>query len=283
VAGSFSYSPSAGTVLSVGPHTLTATFNPTDTTDYTTSTATVILTVIPATPALTVTSNANPVFLSNPVTFTASISAYGTLPTGTIAFYDGTTQIGSSAVAAGVATFTTSALAAGPHSITAVYSGDSSYGPAKGGPLSELAEDFTIAPAGGGAVTVSAGGLASFPLVVTPVGGPTMPSAINLSVTGLSLASTGSFSPASVAAGSGTTTVMLQVQLLILLPFAGRLRKAARQWRRLAVLALLGAALAVGFTGCGGPGKINSELYSLTVTATSGSLSHSTTLSLTVQ
>jgi hypothetical protein len=257
-----------------------------------------------------VTSNANPVFLSNPVTFTASISAYGTLPTGTIAFYDGTTQIGSSAVAAGVATFTTSALAAGPHSITAVYSGDSSYGPAKGGPLSELAEDFTIAPAGGGAVTVSAGGLASFPLVVTPVGGPTMPSAINLSVTGLSLASTGSFSPASVAAGSGTTTVMLQVQLpgkaaleipprpfarplgggalplalsLILLPFAGRLRKAARQWRRLAVLALLGAALAVGFTGCGGPGKINSELYSLTVTATSGSLSHSTTLSLTVQ
>ena len=49
--GSFSYSPSAGTVLGIGQHTLTATFTPTDTTDYTTWTATVTLTVVPATPA----------------------------------------------------------------------------------------------------------------------------------------------------------------------------------------------------------------------------------------
>ena len=34
VPGTFVYSPAAGTVLSVGPHTLTATFTPTDTTDY---------------------------------------------------------------------------------------------------------------------------------------------------------------------------------------------------------------------------------------------------------
>ena len=50
VAGSFTYSPAAGTVLTVGQQTLTATFTPTDTTDYTTATATVTLNVIPVTP-----------------------------------------------------------------------------------------------------------------------------------------------------------------------------------------------------------------------------------------
>jgi len=65
VAGSFTYSPVAGTVLSTGQHTLTATFSPTDTTDYTTSTATVTLTVIPATPVVNLTPSANPIFLTS--------------------------------------------------------------------------------------------------------------------------------------------------------------------------------------------------------------------------
>jgi hypothetical protein len=47
VAGAFSYSPAAGTVLTAGNHTITATFTPTDTTDYATATATVTLTVNP--------------------------------------------------------------------------------------------------------------------------------------------------------------------------------------------------------------------------------------------
>jgi hypothetical protein len=45
VAGTFTYSPAAGTVLAVGNHTLTATFTPTNSTDYTTGTASVTLTV----------------------------------------------------------------------------------------------------------------------------------------------------------------------------------------------------------------------------------------------
>jgi hypothetical protein len=52
VAGSFTYSPSLGTVLGAGSQALKATFSPTDTTDYTTSTATVTLTVNQATPAI---------------------------------------------------------------------------------------------------------------------------------------------------------------------------------------------------------------------------------------
>ena len=45
VTGSFSYSPTAGTVLHPGTQTLSTTFTPSDTTDYTTATATVPLTV----------------------------------------------------------------------------------------------------------------------------------------------------------------------------------------------------------------------------------------------
>jgi N-acetylneuraminic acid mutarotase len=53
VAGSFTYSPAAGTVLGAGTQTLTATFTPTNTTDYTTATDSVTLTVNKATPAIT--------------------------------------------------------------------------------------------------------------------------------------------------------------------------------------------------------------------------------------
>jgi FG-GAP-like repeat/Bacterial Ig-like domain (group 3)/Abnormal spindle-like microcephaly-assoc'd, ASPM-SPD-2-Hydin/FG-GAP repeat len=56
--GSFAYSPSAGTVLSVGSHTLTVTFTPTDTTNYTTATASVTLMVNAATPTISWTTPA---------------------------------------------------------------------------------------------------------------------------------------------------------------------------------------------------------------------------------
>jgi len=52
VAGKFTYSPAAGTVLTAGSHTLSVTFVPTNATDYTTGTATVGLTVNKATPAI---------------------------------------------------------------------------------------------------------------------------------------------------------------------------------------------------------------------------------------
>jgi O-glycosyl hydrolase len=53
VAGTFSYSPAAGTVLSAGStQKLSVTFTPTDTTDYTSATASVLLTVNQAAPTL---------------------------------------------------------------------------------------------------------------------------------------------------------------------------------------------------------------------------------------
>ena len=52
VAGTFVYTPAAGTVLTAGSQTLSVTFTPTDSTDYTRH-GTVTLTVNKATPAIT--------------------------------------------------------------------------------------------------------------------------------------------------------------------------------------------------------------------------------------
>ena len=46
VPGTFSYTPAAGTILGAGSHTLSVTFTPSDTIDYTTATATTTITVM---------------------------------------------------------------------------------------------------------------------------------------------------------------------------------------------------------------------------------------------
>jgi hypothetical protein len=71
------------------------------------------------------TTSAAAVAAGDSVTLTATVNA--ATATGNVNFLDGTTSLGTSAAAAGVATLTTTALAAGSHSITAVYAGDSAF------------------------------------------------------------------------------------------------------------------------------------------------------------
>jgi len=73
-------------------------------------------------------SDVNPSAFGQAVTFTATVSALGGTPTGTVTFMDGATSLGTEPLSSGTATLTTSALAAGSHSITAVYGGDSTFG-----------------------------------------------------------------------------------------------------------------------------------------------------------
>lgn len=113
VAGTFSYSPAAGIALGTGPHTLTVTFTPTDTADYTTATASVTLMVNPATPAITW---ATPIAIM-----------YGTALSAT--------QLNASSTVAGTFGYTPSAgtvLGAGSHTLTATFTPTDStdYGPA---------------------------------------------------------------------------------------------------------------------------------------------------------
>jgi sugar lactone lactonase YvrE len=310
VAGSFVYSPPAGTVLSAGQQTLKVTFTPTDTTDYTTSTASVTLTVSPATPTLSaVGSSLNPSMVLNSVILSAGVTSAAGTPSGSIAFFDGTTQLGSGTLSAGTATYTTSALAAGSHTITAVYSGDLNFASVTSAALTQIVESYTIGTPSGGtsSATVSPGGQATYTLAVTP---PSLGPALTFSVSGLPTGATGTFSPSTLPAGSGPTNVTLTVSVpntaavrstespfsrgalpmlaLILLPFAARLRRAPQQWLRIVILGIAGAAMAAGVSACGGGGSSSSpapasSTYTLTVTATSGSLIQSTNLTLTVQ
>ena len=91
------------------------------------------LTVTGLTPSTTaVVTSGTPSVLGNSVTFTATVSG-ATTPTGSVAFYDGTTYLGTGVLdGAGVATYATSALTAGTHTITAKYLGDSNYAISQG-------------------------------------------------------------------------------------------------------------------------------------------------------
>lgn len=67
-----------------------------------------------------------------PVTFTATITpseSTSIVPTGTVAFYDGTTLIASESLSGSTASTTISTLTVGNHTITAHYSGDSHFAP----------------------------------------------------------------------------------------------------------------------------------------------------------
>lgn len=303
VPGSFVYSPAAGTVLTTGQQTLGVTFTPTDALDYTSATASVKLTVLPATPLVTVSANANPVFLTSAVSFTASFPALPIMPTGTIAFMDGGSQIGTATIAGGTATFTTATLTTGTHSITAIYSGDANYNGATSPAMAENIQDFTLTVSGPSGANVPGGGTATYTLLITPVGGPTLPEGISLNASGLPLAATATFNPATVTANSAATSVTLEVKMpgsaaltpprglfgnrgipvalgLVLLPFAGRLRKRSRRWCVLVLLAVSAALVAAGASGCGG---LRPQSFTMSVTAASGGLSHSTAVQITVQ
>ncbi|MGD0346861.1 MAG: Ig-like domain repeat protein [Terracidiphilus sp.] len=305
VAGAFTYAPAAGTILGTGPQTLNVTLAPTDTTDYTTAKASVTLTVVPGTPTITVTVSPNPIFADAPVTITASLPSYASAETGTMTFYSGTTVLGTATLSGGSASITVTSLPAGTQSITVTYSGDANYEGATSSAVSETVQDFTLTFTGGnGSATSSAGGQAVYSLMVTPTNGTLLPAAVTLSASNLPLGMTASFSPASVASGSAATVVTMTITLpgkaanerpqspfgggalpvalgLILLPVAGRLRKGRARLARLAVLLAIVVSLAVGFTSCGT--KTAPQNFTFSVTANSGSLSHSLTPQLTVE
>lgn len=89
--------------------------------------------------SITLTSSQNPSSLGQAVTFTATVtSPVAGVPSGTVTFSDGGTPLVGSPVplsASGVATLTPPVLSGGPHSITASYSGDSTFNPATSGSL----------------------------------------------------------------------------------------------------------------------------------------------------
>ena len=161
--------------------------------------------------------------------------------------------------------------------------------------------------------TMQAGGTTGITLTISPANGTVIfPNAITFSASGLPAGATAFFFPSSIPAGSGTTAVTLTIQLpqatantqpasgivgrlaplslaLLLLPFAGRLRHSGKRNLRLASVLLFSIAAWAAMAGLSGCASLSGyigqspQAYTVTVTGTSGTLSHSTTVILTVE
>ncbi len=251
------------------------------------------------------------------LTLTASVVQNNTLPvpTGNITFNDGTTALGTVPLGAtGTATLTTSALANGIHSITAAYGGDANYAASTSAVVSisvgppDYAVNIPTA-----AATVNAGALANFSIEVAPQHG--FSAAVTFACSGLPAGASCTFNPASVtptgSAATSTLTItttartvaaavppagglspaLLSSALLGLgfVVFAGPGKK--RRWQ-MASLMLVALVLAGGTVACGGGGNppppppvtgTPAGTFAITVSATSGSTTHTSTISLTVR
>jgi hypothetical protein len=323
VAGGCTYSPVAGTVLAAGRQTLTANCTPTLTSDYSTpQKVSVSLTVNPET-TTTILSTPTPIsVLCNTVTLTATVSATYGVPTGSVSFYDGSTLLGSAGVNTyGVATYYASSLTTGAHSITATYSGDTNdSASATSGTLSETVVDFTITSSGSTTQVVMPGAAGTYTYNLTLTSGATLPVAATVTLSGLPSGATATLTgagwtqlsndswqlPANIPVGTVTLSItapsttasnrkdsgfgrgMAPIALgLLLLPFAGRLRRTGKRLGNRGVLQLFLAAgllTSLGISGCGGSFFAQSQQsYNVTITVAAGSLTHTSNVTLTVE
>ncbi len=145
--------------LSPGPHTIVATYSGDGAFDA--SSAEHTHTVIDNRTATTTTleSTPNPSTVNEQVTFTARVNTAAGSPSGSVAFSEGGTTLGTSTLNNGVATFLTNSLSVGDHAIVAKYSGDATYAPSN-----SIAINQTVKAGGGGG-----GGSEIFlPIVLAP-------------------------------------------------------------------------------------------------------------------
>ena len=89
--------------------------------------ATLVHTVNPLTPAVTLVTDPNPSALGQLVAMSATIGSCNA--TGTVTFREGTATLGTAQVANGTALFSTTGLSFGTHTITARYNGDANNNP----------------------------------------------------------------------------------------------------------------------------------------------------------
>jgi hypothetical protein len=283
--------------------------------------------VNPALSAIAMASNTGTVLAQNAVMLTATVSSPAGVPTGTVSFLDGTSPLGLGTLSNGVATLTTSSLAVGTHSITAVYSGETNFAAASSPALTQYVMDISLGTTSGdSSQTITAGGSAAYPLAIAPNSGTSFPVAVTLTVSGLPSTATASITPSAWALSSNnpwtwtlpantplTGNSQLTIQIpqtlaqkgaagsnlalrlaplslaLLLLPFAGGMRRAGKRLRRAAfalLLAIAGMAAMAGLSGCGSPSIFftqQPETYPVTVTVNAGTLTHSVPLTLVVE
>jgi Big-like domain-containing protein len=246
------------------------------------------------------------------ITLTATVApAVSGTPTGTVTFFDNGTHLGSPVELTGsAAQLVVPGLLSGQHSITAVYGGDPNFSAstsAVAATVTVSTPDFTLNGLSVQSQNVIPGGVASYGFALAPLAG-VYPAVVTFSVSGLPPGATASFSPASLSVNAGAQTVTLTVRTtattawtiapsigsrlattslaLLLVPLFGasRMRRRGRKpgpWLCLLLLAGMATTL---LSGCGGGGFAQSpKSYPLTITATSGALQHTTSITLNEQ
>jgi hypothetical protein len=133
--------------LSVGTHSITAAYG--GGSNFRASTSPELSQVVQGNTSTALSSAANPSTESQSVTFTAAVSSGGGIvPTGTVKFMDGTTELGSSALnGSAIATFSFGKLSVGTHSITAIYGGDTNSDPSTSPVLSQVVQKASTSAA----------------------------------------------------------------------------------------------------------------------------------------
>jgi len=183
------------TFPAAGSYPITATYSGDATFSGCTGTATA--TVNPASTSTTVTSSPNPSATGQQVTFTATVGTpvLEVPASGTVTFFDGTTQLAAVKELDGTASFATSLLAAGSHQITAVYDGNSNYLTSTSVPLTQtvVTPDTDLAISTPGNMTVDATGPSGAPVsytlpTVTDPDDATVPAAVCSPVPGTTFA-----------------------------------------------------------------------------------------------
>jgi hypothetical protein len=240
-----------------------------------------------------------------------------------VTFYDGATALGSAPLSTngaivtlsttGNSSYTTTSLTGGTHTITAVYSGDSSFTTSTSAPLTNVVADFTNKATGTTSYSIFPGDKATYTFVLTPIGSSTFLTSTTLDIDGLPKGTTYSFSPDVIPAGAGPTTVTLTITTsntlsaqnhapttpgsnhpglpiaLSMLGLAGigAIRRHRKQMPRLMMLALLAVASLLpiaALTGCaGGYFALNPTNYNIQMTGTEGPIQHTATTTLIVQ
>ena len=283
--------------------------------NYMASSNSATFTIAKAGTTTSLTPSSSSVNAGQSVTLTAQVvSLTSGTPTGTVAFYDGTTLLGTQPLSAGTATLSTTSLNAGTsNTLNAVYGGDTNFTTSQSTTSVTVGAllDFTLSVTGPASVTVFPGGVATYTVVTNPLDG-SYPGTVNFTATGLPTGSTASFSPLSIAANGGMQTITLTVTTpalareetpsigrklapltlaLLLFPLlgVGRLRRQGRRLSKITtLLLLLGCTLAGALmTGCSSSGSgffaQAVQSYGINVTATSGSLQHTATVTLVVE
>ena len=221
VAGTFVYSPVAGTVLGAGSQTLSVTFTPADTTDYNAATATVTLVVNKATPTITW---ATPSPITNGTALSsAQLDATASVP-GTFVY----SPVSGTVLGAGSQTL----------SVTFTATDTTDYNAATATvtlTVTGAAADFTWTDTGSTTVAVLAGQNASYTFAAAPVGGGTFSSGVSFACSGLPALTSGgpgascAFSPATIAAGAtGTPPVKVTLTITTIGPNSGTQSRGGR-------------------------------------------------------